>query len=244
MISLLCPTRGRPWQIRHMLWSATQNCTERFQAVFFVDLDDQATAIELQQWREHPRVSIQLVRDTRYAVPMSDMWNHCAQVALEAQPVWPLLFIDDEASFISSGWDRLLVNELMRQPDGALVVHPDDTIHGSATAGYFATTPAWVEIFGRLTPSVFTYGYADVWVMEVAQAVGRLVYVPEIVIENLAPKLQPPDWIHQQNHARAVRDRPGDLYNALQPQREQEVLKLGRWIEDHQYSSSHWAGGR
>lgn len=241
MISLLCPTRGRPKLVKHMLTTATLFCTEPFQAVFWVDDDDHDTYHELRQWDNHPRCTVHIILAPRGSVAMSDMWNQCAYTALKHRPKWPLLFIDDEAAFVTFGWDRLFLIELRRIPDGALLVHPADLVHGGAAAGYFAVAPTWVEIFGRLTPPMFTYGYADVWCMEVAAAVGRNFYVPGIVIENLAPRLQPPDQTHQDNHARAVRDRPGDLYNATQPQRERDVEILKDWIDRHHGTDYNWA---
>jgi len=217
-----------------MLQTAVETCTEPFQAVFYVDQDDYDSWAEVAGWRHHPRVEVRWVTAARYAVPMSDMWNHCAHTALDWHGDWPLMFIDDEASFRTPGWDRLICNELGKWPDGGVLVQPNDTIHADAAAGYFAVPARWHEIFGRVTPRVFTYGYADVWCMEVARAAGRRVYLPNVVIENLAPKLQPPDRVHEENYERAVRDRPGDLYNATQADRERDVALLLTWIREHQ----------
>ena len=93
MISLLCPTRGRPRLVRKMLWDAAELATSRFNAVFYVDDDDGATVTELYAIH-HPRVYITHVGAARYAVPMSDMWNHCADMALDVA--------DFDAAFIAS----------------------------------------------------------------------------------------------------------------------------------------------
>jgi hypothetical protein len=226
-ISLLCPTRGRPAIVREMLQSAVDTAFGPFQTIFFIDDDDTESAAEIARWQMN---GIRGVGMPRHAIPMSDMWNWCADDALRIRPHWPLMFIDDEALFHTPGWDMTIIQALAGYPDGSALVYPDDTIHGAVLGAYFAVAPTWVTIFGRLTPRQFTYGYADVWCFEVAKAADRALYLPGVVVENRAPKLQPPDLVHQENQTRAERDRPGDLYNATQPQRESDVLALRNWI--------------
>lgn len=236
MISLLCPTRGRPSVLHGMLSSALHTCAGPIGACLVVDDDDTDTRVVTDHWiaHPHPRLAyLSVAANTRYAHPMSDLWNICAREALARQPAWPLLFVDDEAMFHTTGWDLKICDALARYPDQVALVHPNDGIHGQQAAGYFATTPTWVQVLGRLTPPMFTYGYADVWCLEVAMALGRCLHLPEVLIENLAPRLQPPDLVHQQNQERAERDRPGDLYLATQAQREQDIAKLRHHIEQH-----------
>lgn len=230
MISILCPTKGRPGRVAGMLHTATETCTEPFGAAFYLDPADPDSWTELLAWQDHPRIA--RLDMTIGNSLMSDMWNHCARQALRANPTWPLLFVDDEAHFHTPGWDRLICAALGRYRDGLALVHPNDTIHGDLAAGYFAVGPRWVDLFDRLTPPFFSYGYADVWCLEVAQAAGRNIYLPDVVIENLAPKLQPPDQTHLDNQARAERDRPGDLYHATQSIREADVALLRRTIQE------------
>lgn len=231
MITLLCPTRGRPEQLGSMLHSAVQTCAKTFNAVFYVDADDGPTQEALRGWATHPQVQVSYVVQQRRTVRMSNMWNLAAAVALAVDPATNLLFVDDEAKFHTQGWDYAIDQQLARYDDGIALVHPDDGIHAELAAGYFATTPTWVKVLGRLTPREFAYGYADVWCLEVATAVDRNIYLPEVYIENLAPKLQPPDQTHLDNELMARASRPGDLYNETQPIRERDVRRLQRWIE-------------
>ena len=241
-ISVLCPTRGRPQVVREMARSAIHTAHGPIQMVFFVDDDDHETHAAITRWDKQPPpdVSFHIVGAPRGDVAMSNMWNWCAQMALQIKPRWPLMFVDDEALFHTEGWDAIFIRALAGYPDGSALVYPDDTIHGAVLGAYFTVAPTWVEIFGRLTPPMFTYGYADVWCFEVAKAADRAIYLPGVVIENRAPKLQPPDLVHQENQARAERDRPGDLYNATQPQREDDVCRLRNWIDQHRPDSFHW----
>ncbi len=226
-ISILCPTRQRTHALWRMVDSARKTASEPPEIVFYVDDDD----------RESERFVTGLINmqpdDFRPAmvlgprITMSDMWNRCAEGASGDL----LMFVDDEAVFHTPGWDRLVAAEFERWPDRAVLVYGNDMVHGEILASYFFAHRIWLHIFGRLTPRQFSYGYADVWCYEVAKAAGRAIYLPEVAIENMAPKDQPPDHIHAENHERAVRDRVGDLYNATQPEREADVERLLRYIE-------------
>lgn len=230
MITILCPTRGRPDRMHHLVESATRFAAVPPRFVFYVDDDDFASYRTAQSlansghrvaWKSEPR----------HSRPMSDWWNQCAKLVDDDSIV---MFVDDEADFQTIGWDVWVEREFERWPDRAVLLQPNDTIHRDADAGYFFVHwPTWRRIFGRLTPTFFSYGYADVWPMEVARAAGRKIYLHRVVIENLAPKLQPPDKTHEENQIRAARDRTGDLYNATQHDRERDVALLRSYIETH-----------
>lgn len=224
MISILCPTRERRRSVERMLTSIARTAASLVEIVFYIDEEDSTTLLTLPAWN-----GIRLRAVFGPQITMSDMWNRCAERASGNL----LMFVDDEAVFHTPGWDRIVETEFARWPDRAILVHGNDLIHGDVLAAYFFVHRTWLDIFGRLTPPWFSYGYADVWCSEVAQAAGRKIYLPNVVIENMAPKDQPPDHIHQLNQVRAERDRPGDLYNQLQPEREQDVAKLAAYIAEH-----------
>jgi hypothetical protein len=212
--------------MRHLVDTAVATSSGRPRFVFYIDEDDFGSLRTAELMRGHGH-DVRWVVEPRHTRPMSDWWNVCAERA--GDDTWAVMFVDDEANFVSRDWDI----QLMRALDqGAILVQPNDTIHGDACAGYyFVHWPTWRQVFGRLTPPHFTYGYADVWALEVAKAAGVSTYLPDLVIENLAPKLQPPDQTHADNAARAERDRPGDLYHATQSEREEEVRKLRAYTE-------------
>jgi hypothetical protein len=225
MISVLCPTRHRPDNVRRLVTSATATAVGQPQFVFYLDSDDILSPWVLDDLAADYDIAARVA--PRFQVPMSDMWNRCTELAAHDL----LMFVDDEAVFHTPGWDQRVADTIAGYPDRAVLVHADDTIHGDVLAAYFFVHRTWVDIFGHLTPRQFTYGYADVWCSEVAAAAGRKVYLPDVVIENMAPKDQPPDRVHEENQERAVRDSPGDLYRATQADREQDVRRLLAYID-------------
>lgn len=229
--TLLCPTRGRAHRMRELAASIDRTASVRPNIIFYIDEDDFASKRTADMLHTTRGGTVRGVVEPRGTRPMSDWWNACAERVTDGVVV----FVDDEAMFRTLGWDLALSDALAEWPDRAVLLQPNDTIHGDACAGYFAVHwPTWWAVFGRLTPRQFTYGYADVWCMEVAQAAGRKVYLDHVVVENLAPKLQPPDRTHEENAERAERDRPGDLYHATQAEREEDVRKLRHYIDEFQ----------
>lgn len=226
MTSVLCPTRRRPRLLVALVASADDTALHPPEFVLYVDDDDELTPPAVATLRA---AGHDVVAATGPCITMSDMWNRCAELATHDT----LLFCDDEALFHTVRWDVKLAAGLETYPDHAALVQPNDTVHGDLCAGYFAVHRTWLSIFGRLTPPMFTYGYADVWALEVAQAAGRRVYLPDVVIENTAPRNQPPDEVHEENARRAERDRPGALYLATQPEREAEVARLRAYVTEH-----------
>lgn len=231
MVSLLCPTRNRTTSLDRMLESLHWHTTDpdAVELVCYLDDDDQTSArfIARVQDRGWPRITIRTVVGPAGGVNMSDMWNRAAAAARGEI----LGFIDDEALFCTRAWAQMIRDEFAKWPDRAVLVHPDDRIHGDVLAAYFFVHRTWLNLFGQITPPHFSYGYADVWCSEVAQAAGRKVYLPTVVVENMAPKDQPPDAVHQANAQRDQRDRNGDRYNATQAEREQHVKLLRAYID-------------
>jgi len=224
VISLLCPTRERPRNLRRLVRSAAETASpnDLVELVLYVDEDDATTRDALGDLATLAD-RVEVVPVVGPPVQMSDMWNRCADAA--ATPA--LVFIDDEAVFRTHGWNTELCAALYSTwPDRIGLVHPNDGVHGEQLSSYFCVHEDWVRAQGFLTPPYFSYGYADVWNFEVANAIGRRVYLPDVVIENMAPKDQPPDHVHRANHERDVRDRNGDRYLATQPDREEAVRRL------------------
>lgn len=236
MISVLFPTRYRPELAARVIATATQTASRPLEFVLRVDADDAATYRAAGDFADVAGDgTVTLVVERRHSVPMSDMWNQCAARATRDV----LAFVDDEAMFRTVGWDERVTEVLRSTTDRLALVHPDDRVHSEGdAAGYFLVHRRWLEVLGRLTPPMFTYGYADVWCIEVARAAGRYVWCPDVIIENTAPANQPPDVVHRENYERAVRDRPGDLYLTTQRRREADVDRLLTYISTHREHSS------
>ena len=118
--------------------------------------------------------------------------------------------------------------EFQRVPDKIVLVHGRDGIQdaGLATMGFVHRR--WVETLGYLCPPYFSCDYNDLWLTEVADALHRRVFLPDVLVEHMHPVVgkAPLDTTHQERLNRGSRDNVGALYSSLTPQRLGDVEKL------------------
>lgn len=173
MISLLCPTRHRPDNVKRLVESvfATAGRPNDVELVFYVDDDDDTFPLT---------GSVKVVRGPQ--IVLSQMWNEC--YGLAAGDV--LMHCGDDIVFRTPGWDLEVLRAIEAVPDRIVLVHCDD---GSPWSSRLAThsflTRTWVETVGHFVPPIFSAEYNDTWLTEVADLVGRRRYLAHVVIEHM-----------------------------------------------------------
>ena len=176
MISLLCPTRGRPEHVKRLHESVQQSCSGLVPVELFcyVDEDDLATIGKINELH-----GIRIQVGPRLC--LSDYWNELAKTARYDL----LMLMADDVVFRTKDWDLMVSEAFDLAPDHILMVHGDDK--GPAGKS-FATLPIvhrkWVETVGYFTPPGFPGDFADTWLDEVAHSLGRHKFVP-FVVEHL-----------------------------------------------------------
>jgi len=181
MISLLCPTRGRPDRAMAFLrsvWDTQHNDNE---IVFGLQKDD-------------PRLGDYPKEITDRAIvfePSTTVyyWNEMA--------AWSkgdlLTLIADDVIMQTPGWDTTFEAVRARHPDGMYLITTQDG-RGVGHAPAHLPTPhptitrEWHDALGYFTfPGLFHY-YADTWNSKIAQSVGRQVNMYDI------------EWTHIKEH--------------------------------------------
>lgn len=218
MISVLCPTRARPGNMRRLVESGlkTAHYPNSIEFIFYIDEDDQAS------------------KDTADSLPckniigprivLSQMWNACAAVA--QGPLY--MHCGDDIVFRSPDWDAIVNSQFEAWPDKILLVYGDDGYQHEAMATHGFYHQRWIDALGYLVPPYFSSDFNDQWNMEIARAVGRLIYEPVIVTEHMHPQAGKAQWdiTHQERLARQAADRPEDLYARLGNERIRDADKL------------------
>lgn len=178
MISLLCPTRGRPRRFAEMCDTANQTAAGPVEIIARGD-DDDPTLPDYE--------GVQLVgpRGT-----LSDMWNQCAKEASGDI----LMMCADDARFRTHQWDRIVEAAFGRYPDRIALIygrdgHRDETM---ATLGFIHRR--WYDLAGTFTWPGFSWDYADTFNYKIARQLNRLCYLPDLFIEHVVFK---PDGAHQ-----------------------------------------------
>jgi len=229
MISVLVPTRGRPHNMRRMVDSGRATADGRVEYVFYID-DDDTPSRDMAITLHNEAADVFWTHGPRGALNLSQLWNECQQIATEEIYQHSC----DETVYRTPGWDTAVAEAFENEfPDGIGLVYGRDGIHDENLATHGFITRKWVEAVGYFVPPYFSSDYNDLWLHEVAGAVGRRWFLPDVFTEHMHPAVGkgPLDQTHQERLARHGQDNVDQLWHSLFAQRQEDVMKLLRAIE-------------
>lgn len=219
MISVLLPTRGRPNSVARLLDSARETAATEVEFVVYVDEDDHTIERTRDVLHRHAANVVIGPRDV-----LSKMWNICWEHARHDV----VMQCGDDIVFRSDDWDLRVLEEFDASVDKILFVHGDDGFQHERIGTHGFLHRNWIETVGYFVPPYFSSDYNDLWLTEVADALGRRRYLPEVVTEHMHPVAGKGSWdqTHQERLERHQRDDVDGLYRRLAPKRAADVAKL------------------
>jgi hypothetical protein len=233
MISLLCPTRNRPSGVRRLMSSARATAGEPFALEFVFYTDDDAPL------PDDIKDQVGVVTITGPRIVLSAMWNACygqssGSIVMQAA---------DDIVFRTPKWDSLVLAEFAKYDDRIVLVHGEDGIQGGALGTHSFLHRRWCDTLGYFTAPYFSCDYGDTWINDLADRIGRRVYVPEIVTEHLHPGVgkAPFDQTHTDRVLRGQQDNVGALWESLAGERTADAEKLREAIESFAVTASRRA---
>lgn len=178
MISLLCPTRGRPDRAMQFLESVLETQTDDNEIIFGLQTDD----LRLDEYPAEikSRAIIFEPSTTVY------YWNQMAKVAKGEM----LTLIADDVIMRTQGWDKRFHEEAAKYQDGIyLITTQDGRNHGDWPAQLPTPHPTisrkWFETLGYFTfPGLFHY-YADTWNSSIARRLDRQINLYDVMWEHI-----------------------------------------------------------
>lgn len=222
-VSVLVPTRGRPHNMRRMVDSGRATSDSRVEWVFYIDDDDPAS---LDMARQLDREAGDVVWTTgrRGELNLSQLWNECFKISSHDV----LQHSCDETVYRTDGWDTAVLEAFEQWPDRIGLVYGRDGIHDENLATHGFITRAWVAATGYFVPPYFSSDYNDLWLHEVAGAIGRRTFLPGVFTEHMHPAVGkgPLDLTHQERLARHGQDGVDALWLRLAPERGTDAQKL------------------
>lgn len=230
LISILCPSRGRPKEFWRMVESAFEMATfpRHVEVIAYVDDDDSmeegylflnAPAVDDVPWW-FAQVGIGIGP----RIVLSEMWNECYRAARGEI----LMHAGDDIVFRTPGWDEIVRRPFRNTPDKILLVHGDDmSPNTDALATHGFVHRRWVETLGYFVPPLFSSDWNDVWLTEVADALGRRLKVP-IVTEHMHYQFGKAehDETYREREERGDRDRVKEIYLRTAAERSEDAEKL------------------
>lgn len=222
-ISILCPTRGRPENVKRLLDSIKETSTVMPQVVFYRDDDDAPFPLDFY-WSQ--RMNVKVVNGPR--IKMAEMWNRCAEVA-EGEI---LMVAGDDIVFRTKGWDDDVRRAFAAFPDRLVMVHGNDGVYAEKFGTHFFLHRNWVDAVGYVTPPYFEGDFVDTWWNEIATALNRRIYFP-FVTEHMHPiaRKAEKDNTYREKEARQKKENSEQLYKELRSERKADFQKLAAIID-------------
>jgi len=175
-LCVIIPSRGRP-EAAAELWQAWQDTADGVATLHFcLDADD-VTAPSYPRWQEG--LSTSCWARNGFAPRLS------SEAVDRAPHYFALASWGDDHRPLTKGWDTALVNALADLGSG--FAYGDDVLQGEALPTACAMTSDVVSALGYMTPPGFAHLYVDnVW-LELGRAMGRITYLPHVVIAHQHP---------------------------------------------------------
>jgi glycosyltransferase involved in cell wall biosynthesis len=227
MISILCPTRGRPDSVVRLVKSIQATAVGAVELILHVDYDDPTVDEVLALAGPGSGGLVRVLVDNRML--LSQYWNRCADIARGEL----LMQCGDDLVFHTPGWDATFTQAFDQYPDKIALVYGDDGLQHERIATHGVLHRRWVDTVGYFVPPHFASDYNDLWLTEVAAALGRLVYLPEVYTEHLHPAAGKATWdrTHQERLARHATEQVDHTWHTTAHLRARDVELLRAVME-------------
>jgi glycosyl transferase/beta-hydroxylase protein BlmF len=223
MISLLLPTRKRPDNLKRFYESAMEMADKptSIEVIVYVDDDDDNYNFSLPRLR--------YIRGPR--IVLSEMWNKCYELAVG--PIYG--HMGDDIIFRNKGWDSQVKNAINQYEDKIVFVHGDDlsNVHGPNFGTHGFIHKNWTDTVGYFVPPYFSSDYNDTWLNDIANAIGRRTYIPELKTEHMHYIFgkSEKDITHEERLARGENDKVDEIYSERWEERMLDAEKLRRLLK-------------
>lgn len=173
-ISLICPTRGRPFSM-FRFWTTAQNMCEKpdlLEVVFRIDDDDYDSIQFCTDMQSDFGDKIKMVMGDRN-VTMSHMNNEAADISTGEI----LMYAGDDLSFVTKSWDEQVRKTFDEYSDKICLVYGKDGINNEKLATHGFLHRKTIDIVGYFMPPFFPAFFADTYWTEVYHNLKRRRFI-------------------------------------------------------------------
>ena len=190
LISLLCPSRGRPKKLARLIKSIANTATipSRIEILIYVDDDDPEKFEYILSHKNlvlDPLISklknIDLFVDQPFRTPiLNNILSDRAQGNI-------LMITNDDQIFRDKNWDIRIDEEARKFPDNIYCMWFNDGRYQEKICTFPILSREWVDTIGYIEPFLFEHFNCDLWTWQIGKMIDRLHYIPDILVEHLHP---------------------------------------------------------
>jgi hypothetical protein len=185
---MIVPSRGRPQNIAALLEAWAETTTGDTELWVALDEDDPKIAeyLTIQPQMTWPGPPVHPPAwFARPRLRLAGTLNALAAEAVEMGHYKAIGFMGDDHRPRTKGWDVALATAL--DALGAGVAYGNDLIQGAALPTAVAMTSDIIATLGYMVPPGLVHLYLDNAWLSLGEGLGRIRYLPEVVIEHMHP---------------------------------------------------------
>ena len=178
LISILCPTRGRPKNIIRLVDSimAQKSNEGKVEILIFIDDDDDSYTNELT---DDYSESLKIIRGPRQWI------SNAHNILYNFAKGEILMTAGDDMIFETQDWDKIVLGKFQTSQDKILLVFGDDrATHSGQIAIHGFFHQHWVHVLGTWVQPGRGSAW-DFWSSENARLLSRLEFVPDLFISHI-----------------------------------------------------------
>jgi glycosyltransferase involved in cell wall biosynthesis len=182
-ISIILPTRKRPKGLRELFTtlSETTKYKNSVEVCLVIDDDDVETIQFVKNYDGD--LSLKEVVIPRGKHILGEWWDIGYKIATGSI----MMLCADDFRFRTYGWDGVVYDEFDKYPDKILMVYGDDKFVSKnlKIATFSFVHRRWIENSPFWLPPYFTTDYVDTWISDIAEKLGRKIFVEGLVVEHM-----------------------------------------------------------
>jgi glycosyltransferase involved in cell wall biosynthesis len=188
---VIVPSRGRPQKIAELIKAFKQTDTE---ALLWVAVDDNdPTRDQYEQvLARRPNVTIDITTPSPHGGMVKALNDVAVALANSDDPPFALGFMGDDHRPRTPQWDQSYVQALRAMGTG--LVYGNDLLQGENLPTQVALTTDIVRTLGYMAPPSLRHLYVDNFWRQLGRTLGRLKYLPDIIVEHVHPGVQKTEW--------------------------------------------------
>lgn len=195
-LTIFVPTRGRPMAAVEMQERFERTCKGRTKVIFILSSDDEYLPDYLANSRIGNLEKTLVVTPDRRG--MASPLNFGFKAWLDDPRTFPSYavgFMGDDHRPRTEGWDLAYLEALTalsgrcrnRPTPGVGMVYGNDLLQGEKLPTQVAMTTNIPATLGRMVPHQLNHLYTDTYWLELGKALGKLTYLPEVIVEHMHP---------------------------------------------------------